>query len=52
MVGSGFVRRLYWRAIWLVGIHSLGLFMLPDATDRELRQEGFRQSSYDGVRRE
>jgi hypothetical protein len=46
MVGSTFVRRLYWRAIWLLGIHSLGLWMLADGTARERRQGGLTKSVY------
>jgi len=52
MVGSAFMRRIYWRAIWLLGIHSLGLWMLPDAADRETRQEALNRSGYDAARRE
>jgi hypothetical protein len=51
-MGSWFVRRMYWRAIWLLGIHSLGLWMQPDAADRDVRQDGLRKSSYDTPRRE
>lgn len=51
-MGLALVRRIYWRAIWLVSIHSLGLWMLPDAADRDLRQEQLGKSAYDRMRRE
>jgi hypothetical protein len=52
MMGSTFVRRLYWRALWLVGIHSLGLWMLPDATERDLRQDGLAKPTCDASHRD